>query len=673
MCATSYKNESTSAMVNLPKVARNWLLLTAGLVVGSGLLLALALTHLYNLTHEASHQSTAAVARIVQEQTDRTLQNVDQHLQLAAARLEQLRRARGLTEQSAQDVLREQVNELPFVRAMWVMDAKGVIVYDSDNGNLGVNLADRAYFQTHLRQQTTGFYIGAPVKNRKDIWVMSASRAIYGADRAFAGIVVAALSPSYFEQLWDELDLGAGGSVGLFRRDAVLLMRSPFVDAVIGKPFPELPVFDLLPQNKPAGTFQAPSAFDQVERDYAYRTLTHFPAVVVVGKAHAVAFLAWKRMAALSATVWCAASAFVGFLLFLMVRDLIKRDAVEQVLRQNKTKLRAMLDALPDLMFEMGVDGRYYDYHSPRVDLLAAPPDQLLAKSVGDLLPPEAAITTLAAIREAQLTGYSRGYEIELDLSQGTRWFELSAARKEVLPGEDQRCIVLSRDITERKANELALQASLNDKVGLLNEVHHRVKNNLQVITSLLRLEANRSAHAGTKAVLADMQGRIRSMALLHESLYRTGTFASVELGAYLKQLCTQAFRASALQNDGVQLVLDLGAVQVSLDLATPCGLLVNELVSNCLKHGFPGGRTGEVRVALAPVVAAPEAVDAHQWALSVRDNGVGLSADFETQRTTSLGLQLVSDLALQLGGTLEVGPGPGAAFTVVFTSQIGL
>ena len=122
-----------------------------------------------------------------------------------------------------------------------------------------------------------------------------------------------------------------------------------------------------------------------------------------------------------------------------------------------------------------------------------------------------------------------------------------------------------------------------------------------------------------------------------------------------------------------MQLVLDLGAVQVSLDQATPCGLLVNELISNCLKHGFPGGRTGEVRVALAPVVAAPDAVDAHQWVLSVRDNGVGLSADFETRRTTSLGLQLVSDLALQLGSTLQVGPGPGAAFTVVFTSQIGL
>jgi two-component sensor histidine kinase len=150
-------------------------------------------------------------------------------------------------------------------------------------------------------------------------------------------------------------------------------------------------------------------------------------------------------------------------------------------------------------------------------------------------------------------------------------------------------------------------------------------------------------------------------MALLHESLYRTGTFASVELGAYLAQLCTQAFRASAQQNDGVQLVLDLGAVQVSLDQATPCGLLVNELVSNCFKHGFPEARTGEVRVALAPL-------DTSRWSLSVSDNGVGLAHDFDARRATSLGLQLVSDLAQQLNGKLAVGPGPGAAFTVVFS-----
>lgn len=125
----------------------------------------------------------------------------------------------------------------------------------------------------------------------------------------------------------------------------------------------------------------------------------------------------------------------------------------------------------------------------------------------------------------------SRGQQFQLQLPQGVRWFELSVARMNVERGQEPRCIVLSRDITERKLSEVALQQSLRDKDALLKEVHHRVKNNLQVVISLLRLEAGRSTHSDTKAVLQEMQGRIRSMAMLHESLYRSGTLAWIDLG----------------------------------------------------------------------------------------------------------------------------------------------
>ena len=220
-------------------------------------------------------------------------------------------------------------------------------------------------------------------------------------------------------------------------------------------------------------------------------------------------------------------------------------------------------------------------------------------------------------------------------------------------------------DITERKQVDQALQTSLQEKVALLNEVHHRVKNNLQVITSLLRLEAGRSSQPDTRAVLQEMQGRIRVMALLHETLYRAGTFASVDLGGYLKQLATQAFRAQS--SGAVRLSLQLDTVQVTMDQATPCGLLVNELVSNALKHAFPVGQGGEIQVALHAEHAS--AGLASRWCLRVSDNGVGLPADFEVRRMSSLGLQLATDLARQLGGTLDIsapsGPGTGAIFSV--------
>jgi len=216
------------------------------------------------------------------------------------------------------------------------------------------------------------------------------------------------------------------------------------------------------------------------------------------------------------------------------------------------------------------------------------------------------------------------------------------------------------QDITDRKLVEHALQASLQEKVALLNEVHHRVKNNLQVITSMLRLEAGRSDHPATKSVLKDMQDRIRSLALLHESIYRSGTFAAIDLGHYLKQIATQSFRSLQSPSSTLELRLDLDTVHIGLDQATPCGLLVSELLSNCFKHAFPDGRTGEVCIKLKPTETPG------QWHLQVSDTGVGLPEDFETRREKSLGLQLVDSLARQLGGSLQAGP--GSVFAVTFT-----
>jgi two-component sensor histidine kinase len=164
------------------------------------------------------------------------------------------------------------------------------------------------------------------------------------------------------------------------------------------------------------------------------------------------------------------------------------------------------------------------------------------------------------------------------------------------------------------------------------------------------------------------MQGRIRTMALLYETLYRTGRFASVNLADYLKHIASQVFRAQS--HGAVQLQLVLNPVQVNMDMATPCGLLVNELISNGLKHAFPDGRQGVLSVSLQPVRQSPE--PNQTWCLRVSDNGVGLPADFEQRRGQSLGLQLACDLARQLGSVLDIQAAPdattGASFSVLLT-----
>ena len=233
--------------------------------------------------------------------------------------------------------------------------------------------------------------------------------------------------------------------------------------------------------------------------------------------------------------------------------------------------------------------------------------------------------------------------------------------------GHATHYVAIKEDITEQKRHQEALESSLQEKTALLHEVHHRVKNNLQVITSLLRMEGSRAADAVTRSVLFEMKGRIRSMALVHEALYRSGTFAAVDLHTYLQQVATTAFRAQANNNGAVRLVLQLEPVRATLDLATPCGLLVNELISNSLKHGFAKGQCGEICIALQP--ASPDSNSKPMWKLRVSDTGAGLPADFDVRRSETLGLQLVSDLAGQLGGTLVVEPAAdrGAAFSVTF------
>lgn len=260
-----------------------------------------------------------------------------------------------------------------------------------------------------------------------------------------------------------------------------------------------------------------------------------------------------------------------------------------------------------------------------------------------------------------QVQDSNAGRSVELRMVKGLRqlvWVQLTATAATDKSGQPLLLVVLT-DVTDRRLAQSALQSSLQEKVALLNEVHHRVKNNLQVITSLLRLETHRGHEAGVKSVLDEMQGRIRSMALLHELLYREGNFASVDLGQYLRRLCTETLRALQTSPGQIKLELELASVKVSMDQATPCGLLVNELISNCVKHAFPDGRQGMVKVELQPLEGK------EQFQLRVSDNGIGLPADFEDRRKTSLGLQLAGDLAGQLGSSLVIGP--AASFSLSF------
>lgn len=227
--------------------------------------------------------------------------------------------------------------------------------------------------------------------------------------------------------------------------------------------------------------------------------------------------------------------------------------------------------------------------------------------------------------------------------------------------GEPWRMIGTVQDITERKEAEKLLRQSVMEKEALLQEVHHRVKNNLQVISSLLTLERRRSIGKETHSALEGMQSRIQTMALLYEALHGSETLAAIELDEHLLRIASHLMNSFHAGNNSLKIEFELDSVQVAIDQAISCGLLINELITNSFKHAFPDGQEGKVRIQLKP-----DGKD-HLWRLEVSDNGVGLPADFKERKQSSLGLRLVHQLCQNLDGALEIGPGPGAEFAVTF------
>jgi len=267
-----------------------------------------------------------------------------------------------------------------------------------------------------------------------------------------------------------------------------------------------------------------------------------------------------------------------------------------------------------------------------------------------------------AAVKEAMESGKPFDLELELLSAKGTHKWVRSICHPLVQDGRVVRVRGAFQDITERKQFEKALRNSLEEKVVLLKEVHHRVKNNLQIVASLLNLQANRAPSRDVVDMLRDTGNRVSSMALLHEVLYRSENLARISFAAYVRELCSQLLRSSGPASPRVRLESRVVPVGLPLEQAMPCGLIISELVSNSLKHGFPGERRGWVLVELQR--------EEDQWlVLSVSDDGVGLSPDLDPERTTTLGLKLVSNLSGQLGGQLVAQrlPDGGSVFRVTF------
>ena len=229
--------------------------------------------------------------------------------------------------------------------------------------------------------------------------------------------------------------------------------------------------------------------------------------------------------------------------------------------------------------------------------------------------------------------------------------------------GQPVRMTGTNWDITDQTAAEEKLAASLQEKEILLKEIHHRVKNNLQVVSSLLSLQSMHIADSQALTAFRACQHQVKSMALLHEKLYQSDDCSRIDFGAYLRILMEHLFNSFGSSAAHVNFLIDAPNVALSLDTAIPCGLMVNELGSNALKYAFSGRAHGEIRLQMRQ---EPDG----QYHLRFRDDGVGLPKDMDWRKANSLGLQLVNLLTRQLHGTIEYRNGCGAEFHIAFQDR---
>ena len=349
-----------------------------------------------------------------------------------------------------------------------------------------------------------------------------------------------------------------------------------------------------------------------------------------------------------------------GITMFAQV--ITERKRVEAALKLSEERFRRLVDGVADhAIFMLDKDGYVLSWNPGAQQIKGYTTDEIRSRHFSIFYTPDAVSAghPEKELATAMAEGRYQEEGIRVRKDGSHFWADVTISTLYDDLGQHVGFVKFTHDISERKASEKLLRESLKEKEVMLKEIHHRVKNNLQIVSALLELQ---SGHTSSQAVLQmfeESQARVKSMALIHERLYKSGDFAGVDFGEYVRQLADDLYRAYKVTDDEIELKLDVNIPLVPIDIAIPCGLLLNELISNCLKHAFKSSTRGCIRVSLSN--------DGQVMVLSVSDDGGGFGPDIDFRNSTSFGLQLVSTLVEQLNGEAEMSTSPGTKFTVRF------
>ena len=348
-----------------------------------------------------------------------------------------------------------------------------------------------------------------------------------------------------------------------------------------------------------------------------------------------------------------------------MLMDITQRKYTEKALQDNEEKYRTLFEANPNHTILVSSDGVILDANSSAARFSGLSTGELIGRNFSDLgIFSEDNLSFAGEKFSRALKGETlKPFQYRLINKNGEySWIEtqLVPIKKD---GMINSILIIDTDITDRRNATDKLKSSLNEKKILIKEIHHRVKNNMQIITSLLNLQIQHLDEEEIVAatVLKESQNRVRSMAMIHEKLYLSKDFTHIRFEDYIKRLLSDLLYSYEINPDLVKLVVDVEDVDLNMETAVPCGLIISELISNSLKYAFPQGRKGEIKVSLKHVPEDPKFV------LTVADNGVGLPPNIDLKNITTLGLELVYNLTRQIDGEIELDRSQGTKFRINF------
>ncbi|WP_394836016.1 PAS domain S-box protein [Pendulispora rubella] len=369
--------------------------------------------------------------------------------------------------------------------------------------------------------------------------------------------------------------------------------------------------------------------------------------------------------------------------------DITARKMAEATLRESAERFRALVEVSAQIVWTAAANGEFIEDSPSWRAFTGQTYQQWRGRERADAFHPEDRAAVAALWRKAIATKSAIDTEYRIRHVSGEwRWTAARAVPLLDVEGQVRGWIGMNTDITERKLaeherdrllNELqSLNTELEERVSgrtadlskalrerevLIQEIHHRVKNNLQVISSIINMQVRKLDVGANRDALEECQTRVQAIALIHEKLYQSKDYSRVPFSEYARSLATNVFRATGGAFASVTLELAIEDLALAVDRAIPCGLVLNELITNALKHGFRDGRQGTIRVELAKL-------DMGRLRLAVKDNGIGLPLDLDIRKSDSLGLQLICTLSEQLDAELEVNGAGGASFQLTFAAE---